>query len=201
MRTAIYGGSFNPPHLGHISAVNTVLSDLAPDRLLIMPDCIAPHKAMAENSPAPEHRLEMCRIAFGDLPGVEISDLEIRRGGRSYTVDTLEQLTAMYPDDSFFLVIGSDMLTSFTTGWYRFEDILRMCALTVISREKDDLAELERNAAMLRSRYGAEVLLLKNHRPFPLSSSEIREAMRNGSAGGMLKNEVWEYIKENGLYQ
>ena len=201
MRTAIYGGSFNPPHLGHISAVNTVLSDLAPDRLLIMPDCIAPHKAMAENSPAPEHRLEMCRLAFGDLPGVEISDLEIRRGGRSYTVDTLEQLTAMYPDDSFYLVIGSDMLTSFTTGWYRFEDILRMCALTVISREKDDLAELERNAAMLRSRYGAEVLLLKNHRPFPLSSSEIREAMRNGTAGGMLKNEVWEYIKENGLYQ
>ena len=201
MKTAIYGGSFNPPHLGHIAAVGTVLSDLAPDRLLIMPDCIAPHKAMAENTPSVEHRLEMCRLAFGDLPGVEISDLEIRRGGRSYTVDTLEQLTALYPQDSFYLVIGSDMLTSFTTGWYRFEDILRMCTLTVISREKDDMDELERNARMLRERYGAEVILLKNHRPFPLSSSEIREALLSGDTEGMLKEEVREYINKNGLYR
>ena len=126
MKTAIYGGSFNPPHLGHVSAVNTVVSELKPDRMLIIPDCIAPHKAMAENTPLPEYRLEMCRLAFGDIPGIEISDLEIRRGGRSYTVDTLEELTVLYPDDDLYLVIGSDMLTSFTTGWYRFEDIIGM---------------------------------------------------------------------------
>lgn len=201
MRTAIYGGSFNPPHLGHISAVGTVVSELSPDRILIMPDCIAPHKAMAENSPSPEHRLAMCRLAFGDIPGVEISDLEIRRGGRSYTVDTLEQLTALFPEDIFYLVIGSDMLTSFTTGWYRFEDVLNMCTLTVISREKDDLDELEQNAEMLRTRYSADVIILKNHRPFPLSSSEIRQAMLDGDIQGKLSEKVWEYIKENGLYR
>ena len=200
MRTAIYGGSFNPPHLGHVSAVGTVLSELEPDRLLIMPDCIAPHKAMAGNTPSPEHRLAMCRLAFGDIPGVEISDLEIRRGGRSYTVDTLEQLTALYPEDTFYLIIGSDMLMSFTTGWFRFEDILRMCTLTVISREKDDLDELEHNAEMLRTRYSADVTILKNHRPFPLSSSEIRQAILDGNTSGMLSEPVWEYIKENGLY-
>ena len=200
MKTAIYGGSFNPPHLGHASAVCTVLSELAPDRILIMPDCIAPHKAMAENTPSPDHRLAMCLLAFGDLPGVEISDLEIRRGGRSYTVDTLEQLTAMYPEDHFYLVIGSDMLTSFTTGWYRFEDILKMCTLTVISREVDDLEELEGNASMLRTLYAADVLILKNHRPVPLSSSEIRQAMLDGNTSGMLSDNVWKYIKENGLY-
>ncbi len=201
MRTAIYGGSFNPPHLGHFSAVSTVASELAPDRILVMPDCIAPHKAMAENTPSPEHRLAMCRLAFEDLPGVEISDLEIRRGGRSYTVDTLEQLTALFPEDHFYLVIGSDMLTSFTTGWFRFEDILKMCTLTVISREMDDLEDLERNAAMLRSIYSAQVVILKNHRPLPLSSSEVRQAMLNGNTSGMLNENVWEYIKKNGLYR
>ena len=201
MRTAIYGGSFNPPHLGHESAVITVSSELSPDRILIMPDCLAPHKAMAENTPSPEHRLEMCRLAFGDIPGTEISDLEIRRGGRSYTVETLEQLTALYPGDEFFLVIGLDMLTSFTTGWYRFEDILKMCTLTVISREADDLEELEMNAEKLRVMYGGRVIILKNHKPVLLSSSEVRQAILDGNVNGMLSEEVWKYIKEKGLYR
>ncbi len=200
MKTAIYGGSFNPPHLGHESAVSTVASELRPDRIIIMPDCIAPHKAMAENTPAPEHRLEMCRLAFGGIPGIEVSDLEIRRGGRSYTVDTLEQLTALYPDDLFYLVIGSDMLVSFTTGWYRFEDILRMCSLTVISRERDDMDELEHNAARLRNDYGAEVIILKNHRPVLMSSSQVRKSIRDNSVSDMLNAAVLEYIKKNGLY-
>ncbi|MBQ6372059.1 MAG: nicotinate (nicotinamide) nucleotide adenylyltransferase [Oscillospiraceae bacterium] len=200
MKTAIYGGSFNPPHLGHESAVSTVASELRPDRIIIMPDCIAPHKAMAENTPAPEHRLEMCRLAFGGIPGIEVSDLEIRRGGRSYTVDTLEQLTALYPDDLFYLVIGSDMLVSFTTGWYRFEDILRMCSLTVISRERDDMDELEHNAARLRNVYGAEVIILKNHRPVLMSSSQVRKSIRDNGVSDMLNAAVSEYIKKNGLY-
>ena len=201
MRTAIYGGSFNPPHLGHVSALNTVVSELAPDRLIIMPDCIAPHKAMAENTPSPEHRLEMCLLAFGDIPGVEISDLEIRRGGRSYTVDTLEQLSALYPKDEFYLVIGSDMLTSFTTGWYRFEDILGMCTLTVISREMDDMEVLGQNAAMLKALYDANVIILTNHRPVPLSSSEVRQAIHDGDTEGKLNKAVMEYINKNGLYR
>ena len=200
MKTAIYGGSFNPPHLGHESAVSTVASELRPDRIIIMPDCIAPHKAMAENTPAPEHRLEMCRLAFGGIPGIEVSDLEIRRGGRSYTVDTLEQLTALYPDDLFYLVIGSDMLVSFTTGWYRFEDILRMCSLTVISRERDDMDELEHIAARLRNVYGAEVIILKNHRPVLMSSSQVRKSIRDNGVSDMLNAAVSEYIKKNGLY-
>ena len=201
MRTAIYGGSFNPPHLGHISAVNTVVSELAPDRILIMPDCLAPHKAMAQNTPAPEHRLEMCRLAFGNIPGTEISDLEILRGGKSYTVDTLEQLSGLYPEDEFYLVIGSDMLTSFTTGWYRFEDILKMCTLTVISREMDDLEALEMNAEKLREFHNGKVIILRNHKPVLLSSSEVRQAMQDGDVQGKLSDTVWEYIKENGLYR
>ncbi len=200
METAIYGGSFNPPHLGHLSAVKTVLSALEPDRLMIMPDCIAPHKAMAAGTPSPEHRLAMCRLAFGSIPGVEISDLEIRRGGKSYTVDTLQQLTALYPADRFWLVIGSDMLESFTVGWYRFEDILDMCTLTVISREKDDLALLEEKAAVLRDRYSARIRIIREHEPVVLSSSQVRQAIRSGDVKGLLDPAVAAYIEEHSLY-
>ena len=200
METAIYGGSFNPPHFGHVSAVLTVMRELAPDRLLIMPDYMAPHKAMAKNSPSPEHRLEMCRLAFGGIPNVEISDLEIRRGGKSYTVDTLEELTALYPQDTFFLVIGSDMLSSFTTGWYRFEDILKMCTPVVVSREKDDMEILEQKAAYLRERFGADVRILRSHKPVVLSSSDVRSEIMSSDTQEMLPESVEAYIRINGLY-
>ena len=201
MRTAIYGGSFNPPHLGHIAAAKTVMTDLRPDRLLIMPDCLAPHKAMAANTPSPEHRLEMCRLAFGDIPGAEISELEIRRGGKSYTVDTLEQLTALFPEDIFYLVMGSDMFLSFTTGWYRFEDILHMCIPVVISREEDDLEQLESGAEYMRSRYGADIRILRRNKPVVLSSSEVRETILAGGLHLLLSDPVREYIEKNGLYR
>ena len=202
MITAVYGGSFNPPHLGHRSAVDTINREIAPDRILIMPDYRAPHKEMAENTPTPEQRLKMCELAFGDAAGVEISELEIRRGGRSYTVDTMTELTQMYPDDKFLLVVGSDMLKSFTTGWYRFEDILKMCALTVMSREGDDIDELKRCAEYLKSNFAARVDLILNHKSIVISSSRIREALisNDGNTLAYLNPEVLSYIRNNRLY-
>ena len=91
------------------------------------------------------------------------------------------------------------MLLSFHE-WYRYEDILKMCTLTVISREKDDLEELAQNAEMLTARYNAKVIILKNHRPVILSSSDVRKAIRESAVSGMLSDKVWEYIRENGLY-
>ena len=85
MRIALYGGSFNPPHPGHVQAALCVLRELKPDRLLIVPDRIPPHKELAEDSPPPEERLALCRLAFAGLPCVEVSDLELRREGKSYT--------------------------------------------------------------------------------------------------------------------
>ena len=113
MKIAIYGGSFNPPHLGHLEAAKTVCAELAPDKLLIIPDNIPPHKAMDPGSPTAEERLALCRIAFRSIPGAEISDLEIRRHGKSSTAHTVRELRGRYPDDVLFLVVGSDMLLSF----------------------------------------------------------------------------------------
>ena len=200
MRTVIFGGSFNPPHAGHVSAAESVSRELVPDRFLIIPDYEAPHKEMADGSPEPVQRLELCRIAFGDIPGVEVSDMEILRGGRSYTVDTLTELHELYPDDEFSFVIGSDMLLCFDKRWYRFEDILRLTSLTVCSREENDLEELEAYSGHLREDYGARIQILSGHEAVVESSTEIRRQLASGLRPASLPDGVWSYIKENRLY-
>ena len=99
MRIVVYGGSFNPPHLGHVEAARTVSAELAPDKFLIIPTNVSPHKMLAEGSPEPRARLEMCRLAFADIPGAEISDMELQREGKSYTAQTVEELRHSFPDD------------------------------------------------------------------------------------------------------
>ena len=97
MKTAIYGGSFNPPHLGHVSAARTVYAQRQPDRVLISPTNIPPHRDMARDSPGAEERLALCRLAFGEIPGAELSDRETCRGGRSYSADAVGHLRREYP--------------------------------------------------------------------------------------------------------
>ena len=97
MKIALFGGSFNPPHLGHVEAARSVVSMVQPDRLLIMPTCVSPHKIMAEDTPSPDVRKQLCELAFGEIEQAEVSDLEMRREGKSYTADTLAQLKELYP--------------------------------------------------------------------------------------------------------
>lgn len=200
MRTVIFGGSFNPPHAGHISAALSAVRELEPDRFIVMPDYEAPHKKMADGSPEPAQRLELCRIAFGSIPGVEVSDLEINRGGRSYTIDTLTTLRELYPDDEFTLIVGSDMLLGFDKCWYRFDDILKLTSLAVCSREGNDLEALEQHSDYLRREYGANITILLNHEAIVESSTEIRLQLASGQCPDSLPDGVWKYICEHGLY-
>lgn len=199
MKTAIYGGSFNPPHLGHVKAAAAVREKLEPDRFLIIPTNIPPHKDMAEDSPSPEQRMELCRLAFGDIPGVELSDLEIKREGRSYSADTVSILRQKYPEDELYLVIGSDMFLSFCQ-WYKFQYLLDNCVLTVLSREEDDRQELECFKTELEEKYGAKVLLL-SHEPLPMSSEEIRDRLRLGLGSDMLPQAVYAEIIRKRYYE
>ena len=189
MRIAVYGGSFNPPHLGHEEVAKTVLHELEPDLFLVIPDYLPPHKEMAEESPTPEQRLEMCRLAFQDIPGTEISDMEIMRGGKSYTSDTLSRLKEKYPGADIYLIIGSDMLLSFTT-WHEYQYILDNCTLAVVTRTGDDIEELK------KALFNNSVLL--NHNPVVVSSSEIRSDVKKHKK--YLSKEVYRYIKDNNLY-
>ena len=112
-RIGIFGGTFNPPHLGHIQAAKHAVEALALDRLLLIPDRIAPHKVMPAHSPTPQQRLEMLQIAAADHPKLEVCDLELHREGPSYTYETVEQLHALYPDAQLVLMMGSDMFLTF----------------------------------------------------------------------------------------
>ena len=199
MKTVLYGGSFNPPHLGHFRAAETVLKAFEPDTFLIIPDNLPPHKELAEGSPPPEARLAMCRIAFRALSGVTVTDLELRRKGKSYTSDTVELLRKEKPEDELILVIGTDMLLSFQQ-WHEYRMILSECTLAVLARETGESEAIEKAAQILREEDGAKIVQVPCE-PYPASSTEIRAALLRGERPAALDGEVYRYITEHHYYQ
>lgn len=198
MKIAVYGGSFNPPHLGHAEAARTAVRELRPDRFLIVPDSIPPHKALAEGSPTAQERLELCRLAFAGIPGAEISDMELRREGKSYTYDTVRQLLERYPDAELDLVIGTDMLESFEE-WYQFRYLLEHCTLAALSREEDDHEQIAAKTEALRKEYGARILLLP-HEPLEASSEKVRERLPLRAGEDLLDDAVYSEIIRRRYY-
>lgn len=198
MRRAIFGGSFDPVHMGHVSLASELQKALRLDEIIVMPTGISPFKKDMERRPASgSDRLEMCRLAFADMPFVTVSDYEVSQGGVSYTVDTVRHFHGLYPDDRLFLLVGGDMLMSFDR-WKSWQEILSMCGLAAVSRERDGADELEKKAAELRS-FG-EVIFVKTE-PMEISSTEIREKIiKNCDLSCYVPQNVVKYILECGLY-
>ena len=174
------------------------MREIRPDKLLIIPDRLPPHKELAPGSPIAENRLHLCELCFADIPGVVVDDLELQRPGKSYTKDTIRQLTEQYPGWELYLVVGSDMLLSFTE-WNSFEYILGHVTLVCVSRRVGDRPALEVAAEQLRTRYGAKVRILDTE-PLMISSSEIRKRLQSGEAEDLLVPAVAEAIKKNSFY-
>ena len=198
MKTAIYGGSFNPPHLGHLEAARTVYESLKPDSFLIIPDRVPPHKELAVGSPAPYERLELCELNFRSIPGCTVTDMELKREGKSYTADTIAQLKAEGNDD-IYIVMGTDMLLSFEE-WYKFQYLLENCTLAVLAREDDDQEELQGHKRKLEQLYGGRIEIL-SHEPLPMSSSDIRSKLRLRMGSELLEQEVYRLIIRKGYYE
>ncbi len=175
MRIALYGGSFNPPHLGHRAAALTVTEKLRPDRLLVIPDRTPPHKELPEESPTAEERFALCKLTFSGIPNLDLSDIEVRREGASYTAETVELLRTQYPQDELILVLGTDMLLCFD-HWYRFRYLLEECTLAVLCRAEDEQELIAEKAEQLRSEYGAKLQIIA-HEPIEISSGELRELL------------------------
>jgi len=203
MRIGIYGGTFSPPHLGHLLSARSAIEQLELDKLIFIPAAIPPHKALPALTPTPEQRLEMTAIAADTmlLPGrVEVSDLELRRAGKSYTADTLRALRAQYPDDELWLLMGTDMFLSFQS-WREPETICALAGIAAFARREEDTMEgLARQAAYLRERFGAKVRTVELPQITPASSTEIREALARGEGSRYLPAAVWGYILRKGLY-
>lgn len=198
MRIAVYGGSFNPPHLGHLNSAIAAAEQLKPDRFLVIPGHQPPHKTMEAGSPSPEERLELCRKCFADVPNAEVSDIEIRRGGKSYTADTVEALQRLYPGAELYLLMGTDMLLDLGR-WYRAEFIMQNVIVAPFQRDTDELVYIEAKAEELRSRFGAKVEII-NSRPFPASSSDIRQLLRQRQGVELLGETVYACIIRKRLY-
>ena len=197
-RVGIYGGTFAPAHIGHVAAAKAFMEQMKLDYLFIIPTAIPPHKQI-DASDDPVHRLRMCELAFEGVEGIIISDLEIKRGGRSYTYDTLKALEA--PNTRLFLLCGTDMVLTFDT-WYRAEDIFKMCYPTYVRREKDPLLD-GRIIAKIGEYYEKYGVMFRKILvdPIDLSSTEIRNAVKAGKdISGMVTPSVERYIKEHGLY-
>lgn len=198
MRIAIFGGSFNPPHKGHLHSAICAAAQLGSDRFLVIPDYQPPHKELAAGSPSPEQRLELCRLCFAEVPGVECTDIEISRGGRSYTADTLRHLRALYPDDELILLVGTDMFLNITQ-WYDAEYILTTASVAAFQRAPDERAYLEAKSEDLHSRFGTKTELIDSV-PFPVSSTEIRRALPERRGNELLTDAVYAYIIRSRLY-
>ena len=133
----VYGGSFNPPHLGHVLAAQACKAQLGLDRVLVIPAGMPPHKQLSSGSPTADERLELTRLAFAGMSGFAVLDLELRREGKSYTVDTLRELKAEYPQDTLYLMMGTDMFLAFQE-WYCPAEIADLARLVCFSRYDSD---------------------------------------------------------------
>ena len=179
MKVLLYGGTFDPPHNGHINNLRAALALIRPDIAVVMPAGTPPHKA-ASATPAAD-RLAMCACFAALSPAVRLSDWEIRQGGPSYTVHTLEMLRAQYPGAELYLAVGSDMLLDFTK-WLRWQDILRMAALVVESRRLGEEAALHAAAQQLRAQGGR--VLFARAESYPCASSDLRSGKIRARRGG-----------------
>jgi nicotinate-nucleotide adenylyltransferase len=198
MRIAIFGGSFNPPHLGHIQAARAAARQLSAEKLIVIPTAKSPHKPEPPHSPQPEGRLSLTKLAFSDVTGAKVSDMEIKRGGKSFTADTLEELYSIYPEDEFFLLIGSDMLESFES-WSCFESILSLAALGVFKRENEDTQKLSQICERLQRLYGAKTVII-DHKPIVISSTELRQLLARRQGNELLPEPVYAEIIKKRYY-
>ena len=198
MKICIYGGSFNPPHLGHTAALRAVRAAIDPDVTLVIPDRIPPHKELTPGSPEPSERLLMTMLAFSSEPGVEVSDMELHRSGKSYTADTVRELRDCNPDAELYLVVGTDMLTTFEQ-WHDYRALLAQVTLVALARTGDEHAEVERFSAYLRETYGARVIALPAE-PIPVTSTDVRRLLPQRRGSEYLAPEVYAHIIQQRLY-
>ena len=198
MKIGIYGGTFNPPHTGHLHAAKQAVQILGLDKLLLIPDRIAPHKEIPAGSPAPEQRLEMLRIAAAGEPEMEVSDIELKREGASYSYLTVEALREIYPEEELYLLMGTDMFLTFDT-WKNPERITRNATLAVLYRgEKGERAAIDAQKQRFEAQ-GAKIELVQNQ-ILSISSTQLRRLIAFRCAGEFLPDGVADYIRENGLY-
>ena len=198
MKLGIFGGTFSPPHAGHVNAAACFQKTFALDKLLIVPAAIPPNKA-GEPILSEEHRLAMCRLAFASIPACEVSDIELARGGTSYTYLTLSELSG--PDRELYLLMGSDMFRTLAS-WRNPEKILRLATVVAAGRLDcpSEVYEMRQTKERLLALYGGQIRFLDNP-VTEVSSTFLRKKIAAGEdTSAWLSEPVRRYIEKEKLY-
>ena len=197
-KIAMFGGSFNPVHLAHVGLMSRMKEKFSLDTIYVIPTYNTPLK---DNTPmlSPLHRLNMCRLAFCDEVGVEVSDIEIKREGKSYTADTLAELNTLYPDDELYLITGADSFMQLGS-WYHPEKVFSLAHILTVSRGEYDAEDLASQKQRFEALFDARISIVEE--PIALiSSTDVRNAIRDKKDfTHLLPEKVSDYIKTNGLY-
>ena len=202
-KIGIYGGTFSPPHKGHVAAARELLAQGYVDFLYIIPAATPPHKTLSRDDD-PRHRLRMAQFTFAEITAggnAVVSDIELMRQSPSYTSDTLRIIAEQNPDAELSLLVGTDMFLTLDI-WHEPDVIFRMARIVCVRREDDTATKKALNDAVRRykERFGADVVML-NIKPTVISSTDIRAAISRGiDVGAFLGRDVYDYIMEHGLY-
>lgn len=192
--TAIFGGTFNPLHIGHYEMLRALENDSSIEKIFLMPDRIPPHKIcdfLAEDS----IRIEMCRLAAEDFSKAELCLIEFEREGKSYSYDTVLTLKEKYPDENFIFVCGGDMLVTFDR-WYKYEELMKEIPFIAFRRSDVD-DNLFDNASKLLSDKGMRLTVKDEVIPC-VSSTEIRNDFK--AAKKLLPQKIFRFLVERGVY-
>jgi len=190
MNIAIFGGTFNPFHIGHEKMLKSVCDLDFIDKVLVIPDKIPPHKEV-DFLASDKDRLNMCEIAVTGLKKAEVNDIEIKREGKSYSIYTILSLKALYPNDKFYFVCGGDMIACLDK-WYDFEHLIKETSFLAFRRNNDEKfqSDVEKMQAL-----GADIKVVDEEIPF-VSSTDFRSTLGKE----LIPTKIYEYIKEKGIY-
>ena len=197
-KIGIYGGTFNPPHIAHVRACKAFYDAIKPDEMLVIPDFLPPHKEVAGNITS-EDRLVMTELAFSDMPQLTVSDMEIKRGGRSYTAITLTELKK--EDNELYFLCGTDMFLTLDS-WYRPDMIFSLATICYVRREseKENDERLRELTEYYKNKYNAKIIPITAE-VIELSSSEVREKIKSEDVSDLIPEKVKQYISEKGIYR
>ncbi len=196
-KLGVFGGTFNPPHKGHLKLAEQFAGELRLDRILIIPSCIPPHKDAPQLASGTD-RMALCRALFRG-PEFAFSDMELLRGGRSYTSDTVRILKDTHPSDELYLIMGSDMLVTLH-AWHEPMEIIRRCRICAATRGDLHRAQLTAYVKEHFPRF-QDRFVIAGIEPVLISSTELRARLAAGAdvSAYLTEGEI-AYIEEKGLY-
>ena len=194
----MFGGTFNPPHLGHLKAAQAAMDELGIARLYVIPSGVPPHKTLPKETPAPKDRYRMAQFLFAGDARIQVLGLELRREGVSYTVDTVQEIRGRHPEEPVYLFMGTDMFLSLEK-WHRAEELMGLITPVVFARAEGQTAEIAAYAATLNGKYGVEPVLI-DYELLETSSTFLREALQERQGVEFVGEAVYREIVRKGHY-